>query len=157
MTDRRAHRSNFRRSADSGAPDHYGRYDDVQPYPYPQRPHASWHIEKGVSISLIVFLIIQTVSIVWFAAQLTGQVKQNTSHIALMQHENKDRDNQRAEMLADLSSINQELRDMREIMIQSAGRPTQLVMPSSTNGAPPTINIEASPRSPTQSTAEPTR
>jgi hypothetical protein len=120
------------------------------PLPQPDHPRASWHVEKGISISLIVFLVIQTISIVWFAAQLTGQVKQNTADIALMQQENKDRDKQRAEMLSDLSSINQELRDMREIMIQSAGRPTQLVMPATSSGAPPTINIEASPRSPAQ-------
>jgi hypothetical protein len=159
MTERRSHGSNFRRSPDSGPQDHYGRYGDAQPYPYPQRPHASWHIEKGVSISLIVFLIIQTVSIIWFAAQLTGQVKQNTADISNLQQEDKEREKQRAEVIANLSSINQELRDMREMMIQSAGRPTQLVMPSSSNGAPPTINIEAAPRSSTQSqpTSEPGR
>ena len=96
-------------------------YDE---YHYPQRRHNSWHIEKGVSISLVVFLIIQTVSIIWFAAQLTGQVKQNTADIANLQVEEKDREKQRAEVIANLSSINQELRDMREIMFQSAGRAT---------------------------------
>jgi hypothetical protein len=144
MTDRRNPPRNFRQSDDRG-------YDG---YPPPERSHNSWHIEKGVSISLIIFLVIQTVSIVWFAAQLTGQVKQNTSDIATMQQENKDRDKQRADVIANLSSINQELRDMREIMIQSAGRPTQFVMPASATGAPPTINIEASPRSPAQLNGE---
>jgi hypothetical protein len=106
---------------------------------------TSWHIEKGVSISLIVFLIIQTLSIIWFAAKLTGQVEQNTSDIAIMKADEKDREKARAEMIANLSAINQELRDMREIMIQSAGRTTQLVMPPANGGPPPNIIMQQAP------------
>jgi cell division protein FtsB len=127
------------------APEGYG-YAQPPPYQYqipqPERRN-SWHIEKGISLSLLIFLVIQTASIVWFAAGISGQVKQNTTDIASLQLEEKEREKQRAEVIANLSSINQELRDMREMMIQSAGRSTtQLVMPSSPNGAAPTINIQ---------------
>jgi hypothetical protein len=135
------------------APEGYGFAQYQYEIPQPRRSN-SWHIEKGISLSLLIFLVIQTASIVWFAAGISGQVKQNTTDIAALQLEEKEREKQRAEVIANLSSINQELRDMREMMIQSAGRPTQLVMPSSVNGAPPTINIESTPRQPVSGVPE---
>jgi hypothetical protein len=110
-----------------------------------QRQRVSWHLEKGVSISIIVVLLAQAASGVWFASKMTAQVEQNTNDIMAIKADEKEREKQRAEVIANLSSINQELRDMREIMFQSAGRPTQLVMPASSNGAPPTINIQQAP------------
>jgi hypothetical protein len=114
-------------------------------YPEPYAIHrTSWHIEKGVSISLIVFLVIQTVSIIWFASQLTQQVKQNTSDILSIQSDAKDRDKIRNEMSANLSSINQELHDIREFVLQPRTGGTNLIMPPSQPGVVPQINIQQS-------------
>ena len=43
---------------------------------------------------------LNTVSIIWFASQLTQQVKQNTADIASMQADAKERDKVRTEMVA---------------------------------------------------------
>jgi hypothetical protein len=111
------------------------------------RARASWHLEKGVSISIIVVLLLQAASGVWFASKMTQQVEQNTNDISAMKADEKDREKTRAEMIANLSSINQELRDIREIMFQSPGRANQIIMPSSQGGNQPPVIIQQAPAS----------
>ena len=112
-----------------------------------ERRRASWHLEKGVSISIIVVLLLQAASGVWFASKMTQQVEQNTNDIASIKADEKEREKQRAEVIANLSSINQELRDIREIMFQSPGRSNQIIMPSSQGGSQPPVIIQQAPAS----------
>jgi hypothetical protein len=117
---------------------------------------ASWHLEKGVSISIILALLIQiagfgvcAMKFVWFASEITKQVEQNTSDINVMKTDEKDREKTRAEMLATLTGIRQELTDMRTMMFQSANHPTQLILPSATGAQPPQVILnQAAPASP---------
>lgn len=46
-----------------------------------------WHLSKSVPISIIGAVIVQTVTIVWFIAQLNANVQMNTRD--LMRHETR--------------------------------------------------------------------
>ena len=124
--------------------DAYARLDEELGYP---RRQVSWHLEKGVSISIIVVLLAQAASGVWFASKMTQQVEQNTNDISIIKADEKEREKQRAEVIANLSAMNQNLKDIREIIWQGANRSsTQLIMPPNTSGnAPQVILNQAAP------------
>jgi hypothetical protein len=124
--------------------DAYAHLDEELGFP---RRQVSWHLEKGVSISIIVVLLAQAASGVWFASKMTAQVEQNTNDISAIKADEKEREKQRAEVIANLSAMNQNLKDIREIIWQGASRSsTQLIMPSGSAGAaPPNIIMQQAP------------
>jgi hypothetical protein len=129
--------------------DVYARLDEELGFP---RRQVSWHLEKGVSISIIVVLLAQAASGVWFASKMTAQVEQNTNDISAIKTDEKEREKQRAEVIANLSAMNQNLKDIREIIWQGASRAsTQLIMPSGTNGGPPQVIMQQAAPAPSNS------
>lgn len=47
----------------------------------------SWHLSKSVPITLVVAIVLQTVSLVWYVSQLDGAVENNVRD--LVRHETR--------------------------------------------------------------------
>ncbi len=46
-----------------------------------ENPREEWHLNKGVPITLIVTIFVQTVAVVWFASELRFDVNMNRQSI----------------------------------------------------------------------------
>jgi peptidoglycan hydrolase CwlO-like protein len=46
-----------------------------------QRPENSWHLDKRVPVAFIFALVMQTMTIVWFASQMNAQIQTNQKDI----------------------------------------------------------------------------
>lgn len=47
----------------------------------------NWHLSKSVPITLVVAIVLQTLSLVWYVSQLDGSVENNTRD--LVRHETR--------------------------------------------------------------------
>lgn len=50
-------------------------------------PNEQWHLSKSVPLSIILAVIVQTVTLVWFIAGLNASILQNTRD--LIRHETR--------------------------------------------------------------------
>src|SRR5580700_400745 len=97
-------------------------------------------IGKSVSVGLVVAMMAQLASAIWFAATTVSTVSAQGVAISHLQAEAQENEKARTEIETKLSSMDQNLHDIREMMFQQPQRPAQLVMPlQSSPSNPPAV------------------
>jgi hypothetical protein len=102
-------------------------------------PRPGFQFGRTVSIGMVVAMCAQLASAIWFAATTVSTVSAHSIAITQLQEDEKDKEKALSTMDAKLSSMDQNLHDIRDMMFSQPQRPAQLVMP-----------MQAAPQAPSQ-------
>ena len=100
-----------------------------------------WHLDKSLPLSIIGALLIQAVSGVWFASKLTQEVSVHGDAITAIQLDIKDNEKIRSDIESRLASMDQGIRDIRDMMFQQPARPSQIIMGTPAQSQQPSTQI----------------
>jgi hypothetical protein len=133
MTNRR------NRNLDSRPRDDDPMSDTLMDQAYGQRARGGWRLDRSLNAGVIIALIVEAISGIWFMSQQSALLTADHASIIQLQTDEKDNDKQRVEILLHLSNMDQSLKD---ILNYGLPRNAQVYVPP-TAGAGNTIIQQA--------------
>jgi len=135
MTNRRNQNTNNRPQDDERIS------DALMDQSYGQRARGGWRFDRSLNAGVIIALIVEAISGVWFMSQQSALLTADHASIVQIQSDAKENDKQRVEILLHLSNMDQSLKDLLNYGLPRTA-PTQVLLPSSAQ-APAQVIMQA--------------
>ena len=82
--------------------------------------NESWHLSKGIPITFILAILMQTVALIWFVATLSAEVAVNSRDIADLADDESSLENRVQQQDVTLGRIDENIKTIRGIL-ENAG------------------------------------
>jgi len=109
---------------------------------YGQRARGGWRFDSSLNTGVIIALIVEAISGVWFMSQQSALLTSDHASIVQIQADAKENDKQRVEILLHLSNMDQSLKDLLNYGLPRTAA-TQVLMPS--NSQAPQVIMQQAP------------
>jgi hypothetical protein len=103
--------------------------DTLMDQAYGQRARGGWRFDRSLNAGVIIALIVEAISGVWFMSQQSALLTADHASIVQIQSDAKENDKQRVEILLHLSNMDQSLKDLLNYGLPRTPA-TQVLMPA---------------------------
>ena len=77
-----------------------------------------WHLDKKVSIGIIIAILVNSSSFIWYGAKLDAQVQTTKGDVAGLQAWREKQDDERSKINTTLATMSQKLSDQNDLIVR---------------------------------------